>query len=249
VKAFVNPAFTQSILGMARAYGGLDFWIQNLYPGANPDAAWRALMVVGALKDPQFAALCRSQLDNADSRVRAWACFALGQLENEEAVERIYALNGDPASRVRIHAWQAIQAIVGPEESSRHFHLRLAPANSLILISEDSVHMQALLADLYQKMGFRVQVAATEAETLAQALALKPQAIVTDNQKLLDNLSGLNMTWDICRRPELRDTLIFMLTADLVEPIFLWNGGDFFLSKAEATVEDLTGLAIQYLRR
>jgi hypothetical protein len=35
----------------------------------------------------------------------------------------------------------------------------------------------------------------------------------------------------LCRRKELRDTLIFMITADHVEPIFLWSGGDAYITK------------------
>jgi len=65
------------------------------------------------------------------------------------------------------------------------------------------------------------------------ALLLKPLAIVTDNQKGRDNLSGLNMTWDICRIPELRETVLFMLSADYVEVAFLWGGGDCFIHKGD----------------
>ncbi len=244
---FANPRFTKSILGIAQAYGDLGFWIENLFPGMNPDATWRALLVVGAVGNPQLAKMARGLLVSPDSRVRAWACFALAQMKDEGALEQIYAMNADPSNRVRIHAWQAVQAIVGPEESARHFPIRIPTSESLILISEDLETMQATLSNLYRKMGFQVRVASSEQETVELARKMKPQAIITDNQKGEDNLSGLSMTWDLCRQSELRETVIFMLTADFVESIFLWNGGDCFLSKYKNTLEDLTNVVIEYL--
>ena len=56
------------------------------------------------------------------------------------------------------------------------------------------------------------------------------------------------MTWDLCRHPELRETIIFMVSADFIEPIFLWSGGDYFLSKYGSTLEDLAQVAVEYLR-
>ncbi len=55
------------------------------------------------------------------------------------------------------------------------------------------------------------------------------------------------MTWDICRHPELRETVLFMLTADFVEGVFLWNGGDYFLSKFRFSVTELVQVANEYL--
>jgi len=244
---FANPRFGNAILSISQAYGNLGFWIENLAPGMNPDATWRALLIVGALKDTRFAAEARRLLVSPDSRVRAWACFALGQMKDEDALEQIYAMNADPSNRVRIHAWQAVQATVGPEESNRHFPIRIPTYESLILISDDSEKMQITLSTLYRKMGFQIRVASTEQETVNLALAVRPQAIITDNQKGKDNLSGLSMTWDLCRRPELRESIIFMLTADFVEPIFLWSGGDCFLSKYNATLDDLANVVMEYL--
>ncbi len=237
---FANPKFSQSILGIAQAYG-------NLVPGMNPDATWRALLVVGAMKGTQYAELSQRLLVSPDSRVRAWACFALGQMKDESALEQIYAMNADPSNRVRIHAWQAVQAIVGPEESARHFPIRIPTNQSLILISEDSERIRTSLSSLYRRMGFQIRTASSEQETIELARKLKPQAIITDNQKVKDNISGLNMTWDLYRFPELRETVIFMLSADFVEPIFLWSGGDCFLSKQEAMPEDLAHIVTEYL--
>jgi len=244
---FTNPTFGKAILGIAQAYGDPGFWIENLAPHMNPDATWRALLVVGALKDSRFADRARRLLVSPDSRVRAWACFALGQIKDESALNQIYAMNADPSHRVRVHAWQAVQAIVGPEESARHFPIHIPTWESLILISEDSENIRATLSNLYRKMKFQIRVASSEQETLDLALKLKPQAIITDNQKRTDNLSGLNMTWDLCRKPELRETIIFMLTGDFVEPIFLWSGGDCFLSKQKSTLDNLAEVVLEYL--
>ena len=125
--------------------------------------------------------------------------------------------------------------------------IRVPNWESLILISEDSEKMQAKLSELYGNMRFQVKIASSEQETVDLALKLKPQAIITDNQKGKDNLSGLNMTWDLCRKPELRETVIFMLTADFNEPIFLWSGGDCFLSKQKSTLNDLAEVVLEYL--
>lgn len=233
-----DPNFDKSILGIAQAYGPYEFWTQNLQPGTNPDAAWRGLLVVAVLKDRQFAPNARNLLDSADSRVRAWACFALSQLQDEASLEQILALREDPAPRVQFHARRAAQVISGKPvppgrplyASPRMEHARIG---ELILISDDAPAARHPLADTLGAKGYRVAYAATEKETLAIALRFKPLAVVTDNQKGRDNLSGLNMTWDVCRTPELRETLLFMFTADLVEVAFLWNGGDWFVHKGE----------------
>ncbi|MFZ0533804.1 MAG: hypothetical protein WAM09_11540, partial [Anaerolineales bacterium] len=107
-----------------------------------------------------------------------------------------------------------------------------------------------------KKLGFITHTAATEKETIDLALKNKPQVIVTDNQKVsvinnlkwVDNISGLNMTWDICRLPELRETIIIMLTADEIEPIFLWQGGDFYLSKMHFGGAMLEMILQEYMR-
>jgi len=244
---FANPAFDKAILGIAQAYGGLGFWVPNLAPKNNPNATWRALLVIGALKDSRFADKARRLLVSSDSRVRAWACFALGQMKDESSLEQIYAMNADSSNHVRVHAWQAVQAIVGPEESTRHFPIRIPNWENLILISDDSKKIQDTLSDVYRGMKFQVRVASSEQETIELALKLKPQAILTDNQKGVDNLSGLNMIWDLCRRSELRETIIIMLTADFLEPIFLWSGGDCYLQKGRATLNDLAGVVLEYL--
>ena len=38
-----------------------------------------------------------------------------------------------------------------------------------------------------------------------------------------------------------------MLTADSMEAIFLWNGGDYFLSKLQFNIDELVQVANEYL--
>lgn len=142
-------------------------------------------------------------------------------------------MNKDPSNRVRIHAWQAVQAIVGPEQSARRFPISIPQHETLILISEDLLKMQEDLAATFGPMGFRIEFASDEAETMENAIALKPQAIITDNQKGTDNLSGLNMTFDLSRQEPLRETVLFMLTADFVEPCFCGTAATAFCQSSK----------------
>ena len=245
--AFSEPAFADQIVELAMPYGGLEFWSENLSPRMNPDATWRALMLVGCMQENGYEERIKELLIHPDSRVRAWACFALGRLGDEASVEQIRAMNADPSNRVRIHAWQAIRTMIDPDESLRLFPIRVPQSESLILVSEDSKTAQSNLDELFSRMGFPVVVASTERQTLDAALRLRPGAVITDNQKGRYNLSGLNLTWDLCRIPELRETTIFMLTADSMEAIFLWNGGDYFLSKLQFNIDELVQVANEYL--
>jgi CheY-like chemotaxis protein len=156
-------------------------------------------------------------------------------------------MNADPSNRVRIHAWEAIKAIVGPEHNHRNFPIRIPRWENLILISEDSQAVQRDLSRLFSRSGFQVKTASTTQETIEKAVKYRPQAIIMDNQKWFDNLSGLTLTWDICRTWHLQDTVLFMLTADFIEPVFLWNGGDFFLSKFEHPHGKLAEAVNEYL--
>jgi CheY-like chemotaxis protein len=162
-------------------------------------------------------------------------------------LDQIHAMNADPSNRVRFHSWQAAQAIIGPEESSYCFPARSPAHVNPILISEDSKKIQSALTSLFAKMGFRVEVASTEQETIDKALRLLPQAVITDNQKEKDNLSGLNLTWELSRVAELRETVLFMFTADFLEPIFLWSGGDYFLSKFGHGLNEIAEVVAEYL--
>ena len=249
MEAFKKPKFEKAILGIAQAYGPYQFWTDNLLPGMNPDATWRALMIMACLKDTLVIKPARALLNSTDSRVRAWACFALGQLKDEESLDKLLSMNVDPSRRVRVHAWSAIQAVRGIEEKERFLHASIQSAQPLIMISEDSEHSRKNLSNLFDQMGFRVETARSEVQTTRMSFDIKPDAIITDNQKFRDNLSGLNMVWDICRKAALRETILFMLTADDVEPAFLWNGGDYFLSKKRFSLTELIQVVQEYMIR
>ena len=228
-----DAAFDKGILGIAQAYGPYEFWTQNLQPGMNPLASWRGLLVVAAMKDRTFAPNARNLLGNHDSRVRAWACFALAHLKDEKALDQILALRNDPSPRVRFHARRAAQVLLArpvPPGRPPEGHMAMG---DLILISDDSPNIKVQMAAAFRGQPYRLTYTTDEGETSAMALALKPLAIITDNQKGRDNLSGLNMTWDICRHPALREVVLFMLTGDYVELAFLWNGGDWYIRKGE----------------
>lgn len=250
MKAFEVPHFKKEIANIGDSYGGESFWPENLKLDQNPDATWRASLYLASLGDAKYADPVRKTLKSKDSRVRAWACFALGQFQDELAVEQIYRMKNDPSFRVRVHARQALQFLVDRRTSDRYFPLRVRAREKLILISDDSKTNQDYLSSVLKKLGFLVITASTEQETIDLANRAKPQAIITDNQKGRgrDNLSGLNMTWDICRQPNLRETIIFMLTADQVEPIFLWNGGDYLLHKGSSSLDDLLQVVFEFFR-
>jgi CheY-like chemotaxis protein len=251
----------KAILGIAQAYGPYDFWLENINPLANPDTTWRAFMVVSALKDVGFVDKAMFLLNSRDSRVRAWSCNYLAAVNHTEASEKIFSLCDDPSPRVRFHARKAFISMHGGENlftGNRQF----IHAEFPVLISEDNPKGRENLAMILRKQGFTTYTADTARETLELALKVKPQVIVTDNQKItqvkdpkfnrmaryVDNISGLNMTWDICRFRELRETLLFMLTADELEPIFLWNGGDVFLSKFRLGAEMLGGIIKTFMQ-
>jgi hypothetical protein len=233
---FNDHKFCKSILDIAQAYGPLDFWTDNLASKRNPDASWRALMVVAALKDPLYAESAKLMLSSPDSRVRAWACTALAALNYQPAFGLLQEAKQDSSYRVRYHAWQAVWQMSGIHRGPGRHHIRAQQSELLVLISEDNIDFQLQLNLQLSKMGFPVQIASTELDTVDLAVKLRPWLIITDNQKIklggqVDNLSGLNMTWDLCRNKNLRETLIFMVAADSVEPIFLWSGGDAFFPK------------------
>jgi len=76
---FSQPRFSEAVIQLAQAYGKLSYWLENLTYKSNPDAAWRALMVLGALGKPEFSPHAARMLDHSDSRVRAWPASLLGK--------------------------------------------------------------------------------------------------------------------------------------------------------------------------
>jgi CheY-like chemotaxis protein len=228
---FSDPRLCKSILDIAQAYGSYQFWTDNLVLGCNPDATWRALMVAAALKDKLYEKSAEALLESTDSRVKAWACTALAELNSRDAFAKIQALTRGTDNRVRCHARRAVRKMEGFPPAARRYHGRGAVKSRLVLISEDDNDIQRYLNFYLSRIGYMVQTASNEQETTEFAIKLHPQVIITDNQKDNDSLSGLNMTWDLCRRKELRATLFFMVTADRAEPMFIWSGGDEFFTK------------------
>jgi CheY-like chemotaxis protein len=229
---FKDPKFCKSILDIAQAYGPYSFWTENLEPGMNPDTTWRALMVVAAFKDSVYAEPSRALLKAYDSWVRAWACTALAILNYRPAFSEILERINDHSNRVRYHARQAAASMQGEESGERYIHHHQSRDQfQHILISDDDPSFAMSIQKLVNKMGFQVEFAPSAEKTTELALRVKPQVIITDNQKNNDNLSGLNMTWDLCRLNMMRETVIFMVTVDFVEPIFIWSGGDAYFNK------------------
>jgi CheY-like chemotaxis protein len=248
IENFSNRKFCKSILDLAQAYGPLSFWTENIAPDCNPDATWRALLVVAVLKEKRFAGRILAQLEAPDSRVRAWACTALALLEFTPALPILAELTRDASCRVRQRAIEAVLALGGGERLSLQAPLQVrqgrpeAPAAPLreaeaarkpvvAIVSEDGKGSREFYDGFLSGLGYQVHLCPTETETIDQACKLHPDLILTDNQKYRDNLSGLNMTWDLCRLQQLRETLIFMVTADELESVFLWSGGDDFFTK------------------
>lgn len=229
----------KAILGIAQAYGPYQFWLENINPMANPDTTWRALMVISALRDRAFMEKVLYLLNSPDSRVRAWSCYYLAAVQCVQASDKLMVKTNDPSSRVRYHARKAFINMHPGSENVFAGNKRFMHGMFPVLISDDQSGGRQNLALMLRKQGFLTFTAAMEKETIDLALRNNPQVIVTDNQKVvpvgdqktIDNISGLNMTWDICRLPALRETILIMLTADEIEPIFLWQGGDIFLSK------------------
>lgn len=188
-------------------------------------------MVIAALKDIAFVEQALELLKSQDSRVRAWACYYLGSITHKPAWDRLFTLTNDPSPRVRQHARHALSQFHPGTEREAMKDRRVSHIEFQVLISEDSQRGRQQISRLLQRRGFTTHTSSTEEETITLAEKIKPEVIITDNQKERDNLSGLNMTWDLCRNPKLRETILIMLTADEVEPIFLWQGGDYFLNK------------------
>jgi CheY-like chemotaxis protein len=243
----MSQQLDKAILGIAQAYGPYAFWLENLFPGANPDATWRGLMVISALRDKAFIDQAIALLKSPDSRVRAWACHYLGEIQHLPASDRLFALTNDPSPRVRHHARKAFSGLSPVNKTALNRGGRVIHAEFHVLISEDNPRNREQLTALLGRRGFTTDTAGTERDTISLAVKNQPQVIITDNQKGKDNLSGLNMTWDLCRKPELRETILIMLTTDEVEPIFLWNGGDFFLNKKRFGGMRLAPVLEQYM--
>lgn len=223
---FVDHRFAKQILDLSNAYGSMSFWEENLTLQANPEVTWRAVLACGCTENPRYANDFMLLIHHPDSRVRAWSCYGLGRLKFQKAIAQLNNLATDPFFRVRYRARQALSAI---GQSSHHRH----PAfkNPLILISEDDQSFQKLIGVSMQRMGYITLFANTARETISLAQKHHPEIILTDNQKYNDNLSGIFMTSDLSRNSNTAHATIIMITADEIEPAFVWHGGDIFMPK------------------
>jgi CheY-like chemotaxis protein len=227
------PDLSRALIQMGDLYGGLGFWPENLAPGTNPDATCRALLYLDCLGYRRVVPLVRPLIESPVSRVRARAALALAQLEDRTSLGAIRRLRDDPVGRVRVQARRALWAFSRDGRPRGNEAASIRKEDPVLLVSDDDPNSQRVLADILGGDGFRIVHASTEQETIECALRLSPDAILTDTQKGRDNLRGLQMTQDICRLAGLSDVPVFMVTADRVEPVFLWEGGDWFFPKSD----------------
>ena len=244
---FSSPLLRRQILSLGDAYGGPRFWFELLREDRNPRNVWRALLYVGCVAAPGPEPFIRAALLHNDSRVRAMACFACGCFQDEASAEKLRELCVDSSPRVRVHARGALSKIVRYEDVPRS-HLDCSPADgALVLISDDSVRQQDAVASALMPLGLCIARAIDAGKTQEMARALKPALIVTDNQKFGDNTSGLQATEIISRDPDLNETTILMFSADPLDGVFLWHGGDCFVHKTRWGLGVLREIARAYL--
>lgn len=248
-----QPRLADGILSLAAGYGSDErFWFENLDLNANPHAIWRALMVYWARQDDRIAEHACLLLKSPSSRVRAWACRYLAAVKFSSAFLDLFAMTNDPSPRVRLSARQAVLSLKPAARQSLLEHRKLRFSRYSVLASEDDPCSRLRLEDMLAGQGFKVAAASSEIETLGIARKLKPHFLVTDNQKLngevIDNLCGLNMTWDLCRQPDLSEMVIIMLSPDALEPAFLWQGGDAFLQTRDPADPALLALLREYAK-
>lgn len=246
---FSSPRLRRQVLSIGDAYGGPRFWYELLREDCNPDNVWRALLYIGCLGAPGPEPAIRNKLLHPDTRVRAMACFAAGQYRDEAAADQLLQLCADGSPRVRIHARAALAAIVKPgaipalpgDASHTEF--------ATILISEDSLRSQDALTEALGAFGPRIACAAETAETMEMARRLRPIMVVTDNQKGRDNTAGLRVAEEISRDAQLRETTLLMSSADPLDGVFLWHGGDYFVHKLIGGLTWLRTVVAAYLQQ
>jgi CheY-like chemotaxis protein len=234
-----------SMLGAA--YGGPRFWYEILREDARPENIWRSLLFLGSTGTRGCEEPIRNRLHHPNSRVRGWACSALAEIGDEDARQGILALADDASPRVRRQARLAhlrLNRHGGREPASRP---KADARESLVLVSDDSGRVQDQLASVLRPRGFQLAFASSDDETVEMALRLHPWAIMTDNQKGRDNMSGLRMTERIASTPALEGALLLMMTADPVEGGFLWAGGDAFFLKWHVGPPQLVAVLEDYL--
>lgn len=246
---FTSPLLRRQVLLLGDAYGGPRFWYELLREDSNPDNVWHALLYIACVASPGPEPAIRHKLLHPDSRVRAMACFALGRYRDEISADPLRRLCGDPSPRVRVHARTALAAIIDPLYVPRPPYAATSATPPTILISEDSLHGQDGVAEALQPLGLNIACAAEATETIEMARRLRPVMVVTDNQKGRDNTAGLRVTEAVSRDPQLRETILLMSSADPLDGVFLWHGGDCYTHKVFGGVRMLRAVADEYLRQ
>ena len=235
------------ILSIGNGYGGRRFWFEILREDSVSDSIRRALLYIGCLGLPGAEVAIRQKLSHPSSRVRTAACRALARLKDLPSADALHELSADPSPRVRIEARRALDSFRmngnGKGATTSDAHSLDQP---LVLISDDSARVQDGITQMLEPFDFRFAYASSLPETMEMARRLRPNAILTDNQKGRDNQSGLRMTSMIAEDEGQDDTALVMVTADRIEGPFLWEGGDSFFLKpfipAQALGEALLSL-------
>lgn len=227
---FPSLRMKKQIKCIGDAHGGMPFWYEVLREDTNPENLWRSLLYMSCFVFPGLDRFVRNKLFHPNSRVRAWACYVLGQMRDEISAEIIFTMKKDPSSRVRENARSALRKIIGENEAAP-CSTNFTPVDAVILISDDSHGVQDLLAKWLQPIGSNIVFVSSEIETIEMATRLRPEVIITDNQKGKDNLSGLRTTLTLSVEPGLEETIFIMISADSLEGVFLWYGGDVFVPK------------------
>ena len=234
----------QQVRMLGDAHGDPWFWRDVLLRDGNRHNIRRALLYLAHSDLDVPRTLIRARLGDNDSRTRAWACACLARLGDQASLDQLHHLTLDASARVRYHARQALCALSPDAEVERH---ERAQVGATALVSEDSLVNQTMLARLLTQCGLRVICASAETTTCVRARGFRPTLIVTDNQKGHDNTSGLRMTEGLAADLALSETLLFMVSADAVEGVFLWNGGDAFVHKSVGWPGRLLGLLSAFL--
>lgn len=240
--------FRPQIISAATLYGGSIFWNDILATDVYPENLWRGMLYIGCAKLPGFNHQIYMKLNHPDSRVRAYGCFALGQLIERRALQRIDQLIFDPSPRVRVHARFAHNVLTGEQFADGEQNDQKDIPKERVLISEDSGVAQDQIIEGLAGIEIEIEVASTMEETIEKAHQWKPSLIITDNQKWGDNTNGLRMISEISRTPELQNILLFVLTADTIEAAVLWHGGDLHFHKSQYALAAIGYHISSYLR-
>jgi len=243
-----SQLFERQIIGLGEAHGGKPFWLEVLSGDLNPENLWRGIQFLTCIGYLEVVEMARQMLGHKDSRVRGWACYALGRFGGAEDEPRLLSLRQDRSIRVRLQARSALAQgrrwPVPMHSARRNYRHQPGP---IILVSDDHEGWRDHWKSELESQGFRVTQAACEDQTLEAALRLRPTVVITDNQKGRDNMSGLRMTEKASRMPELDDTLLFMFSADDIDGPFYWNGGDRCIPKDPATLRYVSRTLWEYL--